>query len=93
MRVLFWARNSVDVARLGFFRLRMHWLQVVTASWEDALQEQEGMLSGILSNPPYIASRVIKTLQVTQSLLKRLACIQINVCLLALFVMCTETIY
>ena len=40
-------------------------LQVVNSSWEVALQEQEGLLSGVLANPPYIASRVIEGLQVS----------------------------
>ncbi|KAK9831693.1 hypothetical protein WJX74_006366 [Apatococcus lobatus] len=37
--------------------------QVLNSSWDIALQEQWGLLSGILTNPPYIASKVIKTLQ------------------------------
>ena len=45
--------------------LCMHMLQVVNSSWEVALREQEGLLSGILTNPPYIASQVIKGLQVS----------------------------
>ena len=40
------------------------WFQVVVGDWFDALQGMKGKLSGVLSNPPYIATSKLPGLQV-----------------------------
>ena len=40
-------------------------MQVVQASWDDALSSQQGRLRGVLSNPPYITDAAAASLQVS----------------------------
>ena len=39
-------------------------MQILVGSWFEPLHEYKGQLSGVLCNPPYIASEIVPTLQV-----------------------------
>lgn len=53
-------------ARWRRLTLQAWHLQVVQSSWDSALEQHNGQLHGVLSNPPYIPQAVMAGLQVRQ---------------------------
>jgi len=56
--------NLLQALPLVYLKIGLSAWQVLLGNWFEPLHDLKGQLSGVVCNPPYIASEIVPTLQV-----------------------------